>query len=110
MHHRALNIQRLHTTCIKTVSPVERMNITFVPGVNMVVRSSSISAKVSKISCQEAKGYKWQCLTTQSPTQPHSELQQKNFVDQVTVLHPPLGKDKGWGRTMGLGEGVDKQS
>ena len=26
--------------------------------------SSSISAKVSKMSCQEYKGYKWQCPTT----------------------------------------------
>ena len=43
---------------------MERMNITFVPGVNMVVLSSSISAKVSKMSCQEYTGYKWQCLTT----------------------------------------------
>ena len=61
------------TTCAKTGSPVERMNITFVPRVNMVVLSGSISAKVSKMSCQEYKGYKWQCLTTQSPTQQHSE-------------------------------------
>ena len=62
------------TTCAKTGSPVERMNITFVPGVSMVVLSNSISAKMSKMSCQEYKGYKWQCLTTQSPTQQHSEL------------------------------------
>ena len=58
------------TTCAKTGSCVERMNITCV---NMVVLSSSISAKVSKMSCQEYTGYKWQCLTTQSPTQQHSE-------------------------------------
>ena len=44
----------------------------FAPGVNMVVLSSYISAKVSKMSCQEW-GYKWQCLKTQSPTQQHSE-------------------------------------
>ena len=52
---------------------MERMNITFVQAVNMVVLSSSISAKMNKMSCQEYKGYKWQCLTTQSPTQQHSE-------------------------------------
>ena len=57
------------TTCAKTGSPAERMNITFVQGVNMVVLSRSISAKVSKTSCQEYKEYKWRCLTTQSPTQ-----------------------------------------
>ena len=65
------------TCCTKTGSPVERMNITFVPGGNMVVLPSSISAKVSKMSCQECKGYKWQCPTTQSPTQQHSEPQRK---------------------------------
>ena len=85
------------TTCAKTGSPVERMNITFVPamrqrklgshtppchiifvpGENMVVLSSSISAKVSKMSCHECKGYKWQCPTTQSPTQQHNEAQRK---------------------------------
>ena len=43
----------------KTGSPVERMNITLVPGGNMVVLSSSISAKVSKMSCHECKGCKW---------------------------------------------------
>ena len=32
---------------------MEPVNITFVPGVNMVVLSSSISAQVSKMSCQE---------------------------------------------------------
>ena len=61
------------TTYAKTGSPVERMNITFGPGVKMVVLSSSISAKVSKMSCKEYKGHKWQCLTTQAPTQQHSE-------------------------------------
>ena len=35
---------------------MERMNITLVPGGNMVVLSSSISAKVSKMSCHECKG------------------------------------------------------
>ena len=47
------------TSCAKTGSPVERMNITLVPGGNMVVLSSSISAKVSKMSCHECKGCKW---------------------------------------------------
>ena len=43
----------------KQISPVEPMNITLVPGGNMVVPSSSISAKVSKMSCHECKGCKW---------------------------------------------------
>ena len=60
-------------TCAKTGSPVERINIIFVPGVNMVVLSSPISAKLSKMSCQGYTGFKWQCFTTQSPTQQHSE-------------------------------------
>ena len=47
------------TTSTKTDFPVERINITFTPGVNMVVLSSCILAKVSKMSCQECKGYKW---------------------------------------------------
>ena len=63
------------TTCAKTGSPVERMNITFLPGVNMVVLSSSVSAKVSKMSCQEYKGYKWSTLRTHkgrtAVTNPH---------------------------------------
>ena len=52
---------------------MERMTIIYVPGVNMVVLSSSISATISKMSYQEYKGYNWQCLTTQSPTRQHSE-------------------------------------
>ena len=28
---------------------------------------------------------------------------EKVWVEQVTVPHPPLGKDKGWGRTRGGG-------
>ena len=28
---------------------------------------------------------------------------EKFWVEQVTVPHPPLGKDKGWGRTRGGG-------
>ena len=39
-----------------------------------------ISAKVSKMSRHECKGYKWQWPTTQSPTQQHNEPQRKkNF-------------------------------
>ena len=67
------------TTYAKTGSPVERMNITLVPGGNMVVLSSSISAKVSKMSCHECKGYKWQRPTTQSATQQHNEPQRKTL-------------------------------
>ena len=52
---------------------MKRMKITFVRGVNIVVLSRSILAKVSKMPCQEYKGYKWQCLTTQSPIQQHTE-------------------------------------
>ena len=70
----------------------------------MVVLSSSISAKGSKTSGQEYNGYKWQCLTTQSPTQQNTVSPNKMFcVDQVTVLPPPPGNDKGWGRTKGGG-------
>ena len=73
-----------------------------VTGGNMVVLSSSISAKVSKMSRHECKGYKWQCPTTQ----PHNNTMSRNekfWVDQVTVPHPPLGNDKGWGTTRGGG-------
>ena len=31
---------------------------------------------------------------------------EKFWVEQVTVPHPPLGKDKGWGRTGGGGGGT----
>ena len=69
-------------------------------GGNMVVLSSSIPAKVSKMSCHECKGYKWQCPTTQSPTQQHNEPQRKVWVDQVTPPPPPwerqgMGNDNG---------------
>ena len=73
----------------------------------MVVLSSSISAKVSKMSCHECKGYKWQCPTTQSPTQHHNEPQRKFWVDQVTVPHPLPGNDKGWGTTRGVGRVIE---
>ena len=96
MHHCAYP-----TTCAETGSPVERMNITFLPGVKMAVLSSSVSAKVSKMSCQEYKGYKWQCLTTQSPTQQHTVSRNKTFcVDQVPPppsLETREGEDKGGG-------------
>ena len=88
---------------------MERMNITFVPGGNMVVLSSSISAKVSKMSCHECKGYKWQCPTTQSPTQQHNELQRKFWVDQVTPPPPPPGERQGVGNGKG-GGGVQPPS
>ena len=85
------------------------MNITF-HDIAFIMQSNSISAKVSKMSCQGYKGYKWQCLTTQSPTQQHSHPHNNTVTcnkivcaDQVTVPHPPLGKDKGWGRTRGGG-------
>ena len=88
MHHCAYP-----TTCAKTGSPVERMNITFLPRLNMAVLSSSVSAKVSKMSCQEYKGYRWQCLTTQSPTQQHTVSRNKKIcVDQVP--RPPFPGDK----------------
>ena len=51
----------------------------------MVVLSSSILAKVSKMSYHECKGYKSQCPTTQSPTQQHSEPQRK-IVDNSHSL------------------------
>ena len=75
-------VNRAHTHALRAElpflwnysSPVEQMNITLVPGGNMVVLSSSISAKVSKLSCRECKEYN---TTTQSPTQQHNEPQQK---------------------------------
>ena len=50
----------------KECKPVDNLifKCTLVPGGNMVVLSSSISAKVSKMSCHECKGFKWQCPTT----------------------------------------------
>ena len=90
------------TTCAKTGSPVERMNITFVPGENMVVLSSSISAKKKKAkypanSTRDTSG----CASQHSHPLNNTVSRNKNFcVDQVTV---PLGKDKGWGRTGGGG-------
>ena len=35
---------------------------------------------------------------------------EKFWVEQVTVPHPPLGKDKGWGRTGGGGTGQQATS
>ena len=81
--------------CARNSVFLQTINIgTDTPGVNMAVLSSSISAKMSKMSCQEYKGYKWQCLTTQSPTQQHSERQQKILCSSSEP--PPLG-----GRTRG---------
>ena len=71
----------------------------------MVVLSSSISAKVSKISCHECKGYK--CSAPQH-SHLHNNTMSRNenfWVDQVMVPHPPPGNDKGWGTTRG-GEGT----
>ena len=72
-----ITVLRMSNNLRQNRIPVERMNITLVPRGNMVVLSSSISAKVSTMSCHECKGYKWQCPTTQSPTQQHNEPQQK---------------------------------
>ena len=74
-------VNRAHTHALRAElpflrnysSPVKQMNITLVPGGNMVVLSSSISAKVSKMSCH-CKEYN---TTTQSPTQQHNEPQQE---------------------------------
>ena len=43
---------------------MKRMNITLVPGVNMVVLSSSLSERVIQTILPKYRGYKWQCLTT----------------------------------------------
>ena len=70
----------------------------------MVVLSSSISVKISKMSRHECKGYKWQCPTTQSPTQQHNEPQRKSLGwPSDGPPPPPLGNDKGWGTTRGGG-------
>ena len=93
------------TTCAKTGSPVERMNIAFVPRVNMVVLSSSISAKVSKMSTKSTRD------TSGSASQhshPHNNTVSRNkkfCVDQVTAPPPPPGKDKGWRRTRAMSNG-----
>ena len=57
----------------------------------MVVLSSSISAKVSKMSYHECKGYKWQCPTTQSPTNNTMSRNEQFWVAQVTPPPPPRG-------------------
>ena len=56
------------------------------------------------------QGYKWQCPTTQSPTQQHSEPQHKFGVHKVDP--PPgegqgVGQDKGGGGTYRQGTGKD---
>ena len=71
----------------------------------MVVLSSSISAKASKMSRHECKGYK--CSAPQH-SHPHNNTMSRNekfWVEQVTVPHPPLGYDKGWGTTRAGGGG-----
>ena len=55
----------------------------------MVALSSSISAEVSKMSCQEYKGYKWQCLKTYNNTVSRNK---KFCVDQVTPPPPREGQ------------------
>ena len=72
-----ITVLRMSNDLRQSRLPVKRMNITLVRGGNMVVLSSSISAKVSKMSYHECKGNKWQCPTTQSPTQQHNEPQRK---------------------------------
>ena len=54
--------------------------------------------------CQEYKGYKWQCLRTQSPTQQHSEPSQKFLCGPSHGPPAPqdpagqrVGQDKGGG-------------
>ena len=55
------------------------------------------------MSSQEYKGYKWQCLTTQSPTNNNTVSCIKNCcVDQVTVPHP-LGEGQRVGQDRGRG-------
>ena len=89
------------TACAKTGSPCGADEHHIHPGGKHGCAVKSISAKVSKVSCQEYKGYKWQCLKT---TVTHTVSRNKQFcVDQVTVPQPLLGKDKGWGRTRGRG-------
>ena len=68
--------------------------------------SSSISAKVSKMSFQGYKGYNG---SASQHSHPHNNTVSRNnkfCVDQVTPLPPtPPGKDKGWGRARGGGAG-----
>ena len=73
----------------------------------MVVLSSSISAKVSKMSCHECKGYKWQCPQHSHPHNNTMSRNEKFWVDQVTVPHPPPGERQGVGNDKGGGGGYD---
>ena len=60
----------------------------------MVVLSSAISAKVSKMSCHE-------CSSAPQQSDPHNNTMSRNekfWLDQVT---PPPDNDKGWGTTRG---------
>ena len=83
-------------------------SVTFVPRGNMIVLSSSISAKVSKMSRHEWKAYRWQWPTTQSPTQQHNEPQRKIFGLPSDGPPPPpgapqgVGNDNGGGGTQGV--------
>ena len=67
----------------------------------MVVLSNSILAKVGKMSYHDYKGYKWQCPTTQSPTQQHSEPKLK--VLGWPSDPPPPGEGQGVGKDRGGG-------
>ena len=102
LHPHNLRVRIQVTIIIRHICPV--------PGGNMVVLSSSISAKVSKMSRHECKGYKWQCPTTQSPTQQHNEPQRKILGwPSDGPPPPPLGNDKGWGTTRGGGTSGSSQ-
>ena len=91
------------TTCAKTGSPAERMNITFVPGRNMAVLSSLIQQKGAKCPTMSTKDT---IGSTPQHSHPHNNTMSRNekfWVDQVTVPPPPLGNDKGWATTRGGG-------
>ena len=67
----------------------------------MAVLSTSISAKVSQMSCQEYKGYKWQASQHSHPHNNTVVSRNKNlWDDQVSTPPPPpgRGKGRGWGR------------
>ena len=95
LHPHNLRVRIQVTIIIRHICPV--------PGGNMVVLSSSISAKVSKMSRHECKGYKWQCPTTQSPTQQHNEPQRTFFGWPSDGPPPPPGERQGVGNDKGGG-------
>ena len=83
------------TTCAKTGSPAERMNITFVQGRNMAVLSSSIQRKGAKCPAMSKKDTSG---STPQHSHRHNNTMSRNekfWVDQVTVPQPPPGNDKG---------------